>query len=87
MRRDHIAFPLAPRCEGYRKYGSFMTLGPREWEQCKNPAVMLVRVDQRFVDQREVVVNKNVRCCAECYQEFLKRAPGIPHKIVKERRK
>jgi len=56
------------RCEGYIKKGSFMTFGPRQWEQCKNDAVVKVTSIQ---DGEETTVP----VCIDCWKL------GISHKI------
>jgi hypothetical protein len=56
-----------------------MTLGPREWIQCKNPSDMLVTFKEK--DVKGVVANRKVWTCTDCYKEFLKRQPGTPHKV------
>lgn len=75
------AFPLRPRCECYRKPGSFMTFGPRSWVRCEQPATMTVRFKKV---EGTVVTQKKVVCCAGCYQEFLRREPNMPHKVTKD---
>ncbi len=61
------------RCEGYYKYGSFMTFGPRRWEQCENEAIVMIR----FIDQQN---NNNYEgegqertlpACAKCWQQCI----------------
>ena len=34
------------KCEGFRKRGSFMTLGPVRWEQCEEEATVSIKVKQ-----------------------------------------
>jgi len=57
------------RCEGYRKYGSFMTLGPREWKQCKNEAVVVLKVRQEEISE--------FPACMECWREAVERKMEI----------
>jgi hypothetical protein len=76
-------FPSRPRCEGYKKPGSFMTLGPRYWQQCENPATMLVRFKEEYV--KGIVANKKVWCCDECYSEFKRIQPETKHTVSNRR--
>jgi hypothetical protein len=52
------------RCEGYRKYGSFMTLGPRKWKQCENEAIVMIRFEDRKEEQ-------TLPACAACWQDCI----------------
>lgn len=53
------------RCEGYRRYGGFMTLGsPTSWEQCKETATVLLKVKQKDG-------TKTLPACQTCWNEAL----------------
>jgi hypothetical protein len=52
------------RCEGYRKYGNFMTLGPREWKQCENESIVMIRFE---CDGKE----QTLPACAECWKDCI----------------
>lgn len=58
------------RCEGYRKYGSFMTLGPRVWRQCENEAIALLEIEQ---DGKV----ETLPGCDVCWQEAIDRGIKI----------
>lgn len=53
------------RCEGYRKYGNFMTLGPRQWVQCENDGIVMIK----FLDGNE---ETTLPACAECWDDCIK---------------
>ena len=52
------------RCEGWRKYGGMMTLGPVVWRQCENDATVMLEVEQEGVRQ-------TLPGCAVCWQEAI----------------
>jgi hypothetical protein len=52
------------RCQGYRKYGSFMTFGPRSWEQCENEAIAMLEVKQEGAVE-------SLPGCAICWQDAI----------------
>ena len=52
------------RCEGYRKKGSFMTLGPREWKQCEKEATVQIK----FEEDGEV---KSLPACNDCWKDCI----------------
>ena len=37
---------MMTRCEGWRRHGGVFTLGPVVWEQCKNDATVMIKVEQ-----------------------------------------
>lgn len=67
------------RCECYKKPGSFLTFGPREWIQCENDAVMVVAFNEE--DLNSTVVSRVVKACQSCYEEFQKREPNKHHEV------
>ena len=50
------------RCEGWRRYGGAFTLGPVTWEQCKNPGIVILTIDQGEG-------TKKLPACKKCWQE------------------
>lgn len=52
------------RCEGWRRYGGFMTLGPVTWEQCENDAVVNLMIIQDGEKQ-------NKPACITCWEEAM----------------
>ena len=54
---------LGARCEGWRRYGGAFTLGPVEWRQCENDAIVLLKVRQEKIEE--------LPACAECWKEVL----------------
>ena len=57
------------RCEGYRKSGGFMTLGPIHWKQCGEEAIVSVKVKQDgeiatfpacMICWKEAIANKDI---------------------------
>lgn len=54
---------MSTRCEGYRKKGGFMTLGPVEWIQCEKEAVVLLTVVQEET--------QTFPACDECWKESI----------------
>ncbi len=52
------------RCEGYRKYGSFMTFGPRQWEQCKDEGIVMIKFERDGEEQ-------TLPACAKCWQDCI----------------
>jgi hypothetical protein len=59
---------MKQRCEGWRRYGGAFTLGPVKWEQCKNDAIVVLKVEQEKVVE-------NMPSCLECWNEA--KASGI----------
>lgn len=55
------------QCEGWRRYGGAFSLGGVRWEQCKNEAVVLLKVEQEKV--------QTLPACLECWNEA--KAKGI----------
>lgn len=53
------------RCEGWILPGSFMTLGPRTWKQCKNKAIVMIEFKQ---DDEKI---KILPGCSECWQKCI----------------
>lgn len=50
------------RCAGYRRYGGAFTLGPVRWEQCKENATVMLKIEQDGkVD--------DLPGCQECWKE------------------
>lgn len=49
------------RCEGYRRYGGAFSLGLGRWEQCRNKAVVMLKVEQEQV--------KTMPACRTCWNE------------------
>ena len=52
---------LGVRCEGWRRNGGAFTLGPVTWEQCKNDAIVMLKVKQGKIEE--------LPACAECWEE------------------
>ncbi len=52
------------RCEGWRKPGSFMTFGPRHWEQCSNEAIVMIKFERKGE-------NQILPACAQCWQDCI----------------
>lgn len=58
------------RCEGWRRYGGAFTLGPVHWEQCKEKAVVMIKVKQEGkVDL--------LPACMTCWHEAIRRGIKI----------
>ena len=57
------------RCEGWRRYGGAFTLGPPEWVQCENDAIVLLTVQQEKVE--------TLPSCSDCWKEGIKRGITI----------
>lgn len=58
------------RCEGWRRYGGAFTFGPVRWEQCKNDAVVNLKVRQ----EGEV---QEMPGCMECWNEAIENSGKI----------
>ena len=52
------------RCEGYRRYGGVFTLGPVKWEQCKENAIVTLKVKQDNKIETSLA-------CQTCWNECL----------------
>lgn len=52
------------RCEGYRRNGGMMTLGPVRWEQCRNTATVNITVEQDGE-------TKTFPACKTCWKEAI----------------
>lgn len=52
------------RCEGWRRFGGAFTLGPVRWEQCKNDAIVSIKVKQ---DDGEGIFP----ACKTCWKEAI----------------
>jgi len=52
------------RCEGWIRPGSFMTLGPRKWEQCENTGIVLLTVVQEGKEE-------TLPACSKCWQDVI----------------
>jgi len=52
------------RCEGWRRNGGAFTLGPVEWKQCENEAIVILEV----VQDGKV---ESLPGCAICWQECI----------------
>ena len=57
------------RCEGWRRYGGAFTLGPPEWRQCENEAVVMLTVEQEAVSK--------LPACGECWKEGIEKGITI----------
>ena len=53
------------RCEGFRRYGGIMTLGPVTWEQCEEEAIVSIKVKQ----DGEI---STFPACMICWKEAIK---------------
>ena len=53
------------RCEGWRRYGGAFTFGPVKWEQCKNEAVVVLKVKQEKTE--------DLPSCIDCWNEAIER--------------
>jgi len=51
-------------CEGWRRYGGAFTLGPVQWMQYQNEAVVIIKIKQQ---DRE----SSLPACMVCWQEGL----------------
>jgi len=51
------------RCEGYRRRGGALTLGPVRWEQCNNEAIVILTVKQEKIEK--------LPSCSICWQECI----------------
>jgi len=51
------------QCEGWRRYGGIMTFGPVKWEQCKENATAMLKVDQEKVE--------DLPACPICWKEVI----------------
>lgn len=49
------------RCEGWRRYGGAFTLGPVKWEQCKEDAIVMLKVKQEKTEE--------LPACLHCWNE------------------
>ena len=56
-----LTVKLRVRCEGWRRYGGAFTLGPVEWKQCENVAIVMLKVNQGKIEE--------LPACAECWAE------------------
>ena len=54
------------QCQGWRRYGGAFTMGRPIWEQCKEPATVVLTVRQD--DRRQ-----EMPACATCWQEAIDR--------------
>lgn len=54
------------QCEGWRRRGGMMTLGPVKWSQCENDAIVIVEVVQ---DGKTTTTP----ACMICWQEGIER--------------
>ena len=60
------------QCQAIKKTGSFMTLGPREWQRCTNaPSVIATEIEPGSDGQRGAM-----SLCPECREVFEKVSPG-----------
>lgn len=68
------------RCQGYVLPGSFMTFGPRTWQQCENQGIVMLTVIQNKKKE-------TMPACAECWQRCIdnkiKIVSAVP--IIKEK--
>ncbi len=60
------------RCEGYRRYGGAFSLGPSQWRQCEDDAIVILTV----VQEKE----ERLPACLVCWNES--RLSGIKIKSV-----
>lgn len=63
------------RCQGWRRHGGAFSHGPVQWEQCSNPAIVLLTVEQ------DGQITKDSPACAVCWEEG--RSLGIKEIEVK----
>ena len=54
---------VVPRCEGYRRTGGMMTLGPVVWRQCPNDAIVMLKIKQ--VGEKAT----SMPACMDCWNE------------------
>ncbi|MCP4394879.1 MAG: hypothetical protein GY804_11535 [Alphaproteobacteria bacterium] len=52
------------RCEGWRIYGGAFTIGPPQWKQCKNDAIVMLKVTQEET--------QSLPACAKCWKSSIK---------------
>jgi len=52
------------RCEGFRRYGGAFTLGPIEWEQCEENAI--VYITTRINNKKQIIPS-----CKKCWEESI----------------
>ncbi len=52
------------KCEGWRKEGGAFSLGPVTWEQCKNDATVMIKLQQ----EGEV---STLPGCQKCWKECI----------------
>ena len=64
--------PVDPkRCQAFSKQGSFMTLGPRNWERCElSPAVILSEIKPGLDGKKG-----SMSLCEDCLLVFKKLNP------------
>ena len=58
------------RCEGWRKYGNFLTFGPVAWKQCENEATVMLEIEQD--GKQETLPGCNI-----CWKEAIDRGIKI----------
>lgn len=57
-------------CRGWRRYGGIFTMGRPIWEQCPEPATVVLTVRQEGVQQE-------FPACQACWQECIENAVEI----------
>lgn len=57
------------RCEGWRRHGGAVTLGPARWEQCKTAADVTLTVEQEKTER--------MPACIACWSEAKNRGIKI----------
>jgi len=63
------------RCEGYRRKGGAFTLGPVQWVQCENEAVVMIECKQ----DGEI---ETFPACQKCFDEALEKGIVIGKTIL-----
>lgn len=53
------------RCEGWRRYGGALTLGPVEWKQCKEEAIVMIETEQ---ESKITILPGCLTCWNECIE-------------------
>jgi len=66
---SNLTPPDKNRCQGEFLAGSFMTLGPRHWERCKNPPTVLVTETFPGPDGQ----HGSMSLCDDCKLELVKK--------------
>ena len=56
------------RCEGWERTGGMMTLGPVDWKQCENEAVVMLKVEQKKTQK----LPGCMKCWQKCIDEKVK---------------